>query len=90
MPRVLFESWSGEDYYNILTVEKEQIALGKILVSACKKYNFDGFVVEVWLNFGGKIPPAKIVSLIQRLGKKFKIGAIQSVSFHLIALLLFK
>lgn len=72
MPRVLFESWSGEDYLSIFTIDQEQLALAKVLASACKKHNFDGFVVELWLNFGGKIPPSKIVALIQRLGKKKK------------------
>lgn len=71
VPRVLFESWSGEDYLSIFTVDNEQKSLIKTLVDACKKYHFDGVVVEIWLNFGGRIGTDRIVTLIQRIGIVF-------------------
>lgn len=55
---------------SIFNVEDEQIALAKMLVHTCKQHHFDGFVIEIWLNFGGKIKPARIITLVQRLGNQ--------------------
>lgn len=58
---------------SLFSIDEEQLALAKTLVQTCKKYNFDGFVIEIWLNFGGKIKPEKISKLVQRLGRSRKL-----------------
>ncbi|KAM6926857.1 chitinase domain-containing protein 1-like [Lycodopsis pacificus] len=54
VPRLLFDGWSYQDYTSVLGSEDEIEELGSELVDVAKTEGFDGFVLEVWSQLGGK------------------------------------
>lgn len=72
MPRVLFDTWTAEDYKAVLTNSDELKAMTKTLVEACKKHNFDGFVFEVWSQIAGAIQSEILVKFIQSMSGVFR------------------
>lgn len=52
----------------LVTKDKEIDALGDTLLRACKKWKFDGFVLELWSQVVGRIQNELLVHLIQEIG----------------------
>lgn len=52
VPRILFEKLRMEDLH-ALNSENEKQALAKMLVEKAREYNFDGYVLEIYLQLGG-------------------------------------
>lgn len=70
VPRVLFEAWSGQDYMDFFSVDQEQLALAQTLIQTCRKYKFDGFVIEIWLQFGGRVQSSLMIHLVRQIGRQ--------------------
>ncbi|KAF4532061.1 hypothetical protein B566_EDAN016133 [Ephemera danica] len=71
IPRVLFEGWSGQDYSKVLTDSQEQQQLAKSLVEICQRNSFDGLVLELWSQLGGRVNEP-LAALVQRLAKALR------------------
>lgn len=71
VPRVLFDAWTGDDFINLLSKVKEKQALANAFTKACKEWNFDGLVLEVWTQLAGRIKYEMLQNLIQQIGNKF-------------------
>jgi chitinase domain-containing protein 1 len=72
VPRVLFDGWSVKDITSLIFNDNEQEDLVKTLVSSAKKYNFDGFVLELWSQVIGAVNKKSLVRLVQLMARKFK------------------
>lgn len=68
VPRVLFDNWSGNEFVTLLSNNNEIEALAKTLVKAAQKWNFDGFVVEVWSVLAGRVKNNLLVNLMKTIG----------------------
>ncbi|XP_066250520.1 chitinase domain-containing protein 1 [Euwallacea similis] len=71
VPRILFDSWTGEDYRALFKNSEEISALNEILVKSCKQYRFDGYVFEVWSQLAGGVPSDILVNFILSISNKF-------------------
>ncbi|XP_029438344.1 chitinase domain-containing protein 1 [Rhinatrema bivittatum] len=54
VPRILFDGWSYQDFESVFGSEDEIEELSSAMVQTAKNEKFDGFVVEVWSQLGGK------------------------------------
>ncbi|MEE6498599.1 hypothetical protein FKM82_003174 [Ascaphus truei] len=54
VPRILFDSWSYQDFESVFNSEDEIEELSSVMVQTAKEERFDGFVVEVWSQLGGQ------------------------------------
>ncbi|KRT83692.1 glycoside hydrolase, partial [Oryctes borbonicus] len=68
VPRLIFDSWSAKDFMMLVTTEKEYTALTDVLIKICKKYKFDGYVLELWSQFVGRVQNELLINLIQEIG----------------------
>ncbi|XP_025831857.1 chitinase domain-containing protein 1 [Agrilus planipennis] len=71
VPRILFDKWSLKDFQQLLGNYNEMYALTAAIVESCKKYNFDGVVLEVWSQITNRFDDSLLVDLIKHIGKKF-------------------
>ncbi|ODM87187.1 Chitinase domain-containing protein 1 [Orchesella cincta] len=69
IPRVLFDGWSGEDYYKLFTSKVEIKELTKTVVAILEVYEFDGVTLELWSQLGGQARSA-----LHTLVKAFGVG----------------
>ena len=53
VPRILFEKLRMEDLHSLFNNEEEIEALGKLLVDKAAKFNFNGYVFEIYVQLGG-------------------------------------
>lgn len=69
VPRILFESWTADDWFSMFNNSQEQTSLAKTLIDVCKQYHFDGVVIEIWLRFHQSVRSTRLVTFVQKLGK---------------------
>lgn len=73
VPRVLFDGWSGNDYSKLLASKGEMAALTDAFVKAAKKFNFDGYVLEVWSQISSAIQFDPLIDLVRNIGKIYHV-----------------
>lgn len=54
VPRIIFERWTHSQYLKLLTHESLVSNIASQLVRLARKYEFDGYVVEIWRAFSGQ------------------------------------
>lgn len=69
VPRMLFDGWSGQDFASLLSKDKEKRAISRTFFNVCKKYGFDGLVLEVWLQLAGKIQHDTLIDVVKQIGE---------------------
>jgi len=72
VPRVLYDGWTVNDLKSLMSDSTEQEELIKTLVTSAKKYNFDGFVLEVWSQVAGRVNKRYLVQMVQTMASSFK------------------
>lgn len=72
VPRVLFDSWNVNDLSSLMSDSSDQEEVIKTLVNSAKKYNFDGFVLELWSQVVGRVNKKFLVLMVQRMVSRFK------------------
>lgn len=69
LPRVMFERFSETDYSHVLMYESARDDIAELLVQVCKKYKFDGIVLEVWFQLSGRVQDTHLLRLTEHLGR---------------------
>lgn len=54
VPRILFEEWSMHDFMELFGDSEKMDALGDYMGRQLKSHKFDGAVLEVWSQLGGR------------------------------------
>lgn len=73
VPRVLFEGWNTNAYKSLLHSENEVKALTRTFVANCKKWKFNGYVLEVWPEVIARVGDSeKLIKFLKHLGTEFK------------------
>ncbi|XP_052765098.1 chitinase domain-containing protein 1-like [Mya arenaria] len=54
VPRLLFDGWTATDYGALFASEDAIEDCIQVILDIVKEYKFDGLVVEIWSQFGGK------------------------------------
>lgn len=68
-PRFIFDNFNENDYSKLLTYESERNAASSVIVATCKQYRFEGIVLEVWSQLGGRVEDSHILQLVTDIGK---------------------
>ncbi|XP_036343686.1 chitinase domain-containing protein 1-like, partial [Rhagoletis pomonella] len=71
-PRFIFDKFTERDFSRLLSLESERMQLNEMLVNACKKYEFDGIVIEFWTQLGGRVDDQFLITLVQQLHDALK------------------
>lgn len=71
-PRILFEHFTDKDYSRLLTYQDESKAVAKLIVETCKKFDFDGIVLEVWSQLSQRVDDQHLISLVKVIANKLK------------------
>ncbi|XP_067624959.1 chitinase domain-containing protein 1 [Eurosta solidaginis] len=71
-PRFVFDKFTERDFSLLLTMDVERVRLSELLVNVCKEYEFDGIVIELWNQLGGRVDEQFLVTLVQQLSLALK------------------
>lgn len=71
---MLFDGWTGNDYTKLLTNKQEMKSLLQTFIDTCKKWKFDGLVIEVWSQIAGGLPFNILVNFVREIGEEFQLN----------------
>jgi chitinase domain-containing protein 1 len=54
VPRVLLEGWTMADFQEVFASESNMARVAEFAVQNLQKHKFDGMVLEVWSQLGGR------------------------------------
>ncbi|KAG8438024.1 hypothetical protein GDO86_008635, partial [Hymenochirus boettgeri] len=78
VPRILFDSWSLQDFESLFNSEDEIEELTGAMVQAAKDERFDGFVVEVWSQLGGQ-KRQELIHLLTHIGEALHLAKLNLI-----------
>lgn len=73
-PRILFDHFTDKDYSQMLTYKEELDVVTKLLFDTCRKYKFDGFVLEVWSQLSARVDDRHLLNLVKEIAVFLKSG----------------
>ncbi|CAN8003866.1 unnamed protein product [Ixodes pacificus] len=71
VPRILFERWTPNQLVTMSSSKKKLDSMATILQELADKSGFDGYVVELWSQFGGQMAE-QMTKLIQHLAQRLQ------------------
>lgn len=72
IPRILFDHFNDNDFSKLLTYQEEINSVTKLIINTCKKYKFDGIVLEVWSQLSQRVDDQHLINLVQSIAKALK------------------
>lgn len=72
IPRVLFDRFTDVDFSKLLTYQEEINAVIKIIIETCKKFKFDGIVLEVWSQLSQRVDDQHLLNLVKSIAKAMR------------------
>lgn len=75
VPRVLFEGWQPRDLQTVASSKSKLQEVATVLEEVARENAFDGYVVEIWVQFGGRLA-SEITTVIKHLAKELKAGSL--------------
>ncbi|KAG5684410.1 hypothetical protein PVAND_013644 [Polypedilum vanderplanki] len=72
IPRVLFDHFTDRDFSKLLTYQEEINVVNKLIVETCKKYNFDGIVLEVWSQLAKRVDDQHLINLVRSIARALR------------------
>ncbi|CAN7998977.1 unnamed protein product [Ixodes hexagonus] len=71
VPRILFEKWTPNQLVAVASSKKKSDAMSATLQELADKNGFDGYVVELWSQFGGQMAE-QMTKLIQHMAQRLQ------------------
>lgn len=71
-PRILFEHFTDKDYSKLLTYHDEINAATKAIIDVCRKFNFDGVVLELWSQLSQRVDDQHLINLVKAIASQLK------------------
>lgn len=71
LPRVLFEL-TDRDFGKLLTFKTEQSEVTRLILSTCKRYKFDGIVLEIWSTLSARVDDNHLLGLVLDIAQSLK------------------
>lgn len=68
LPRIIFDKFNEDDYSKLLMHDSERQAVADLLIQTCKHHSFNGIVLEVWSQLGGRVDDQLLVRLVEDIG----------------------
>lgn len=78
-PRILFEHFTDKDYSKLLTYQDEINAAVQVIVDICRKFGFDGVVLELWSQLSQRVDDTHLVNLVKSIASQLKSAGIGCV-----------
>ncbi|XP_073514797.1 chitinase domain-containing protein 1 isoform X2 [Phyllobates terribilis] len=78
VPRVLFDSWTYQDFESVFSSEDEIEDLSDAFIQTAKDEQFDGFVIEVWSQLGGQ-KRQELVHMLTHIGQALHQAQLQFI-----------
>lgn len=69
LPRLMFDRFSETEYSHVLSYDHARDIIADLIVQVCKKYKFDGIVLEVYFQLAGRVQDKHLLKLVEHLGK---------------------
>lgn len=69
LPRIMFDRFSESEYSHVLSFEHARDDIAENIMQACRKYKFDGIVLEVYFQLAGRVQDKHLLRLVEHLGK---------------------
>jgi chitinase domain-containing protein 1 len=79
IPRILFEHFSDVDFSKLLTYQEEIKTVAKIIIESCKRYNFNGIVLEVWSQLSQRVDDHHLVNLVRTIARALKQAKLEFI-----------
>lgn len=71
VPRILFEKWTPQQLSKVAASNRKMTAMASVLSDVASKSGFDGYVLELWSQFGGQMA-TEMTKLVQHLAKDLR------------------
>uniref|UniRef100_T1K9A3 Chitinase domain-containing protein 1 n=1 Tax=Tetranychus urticae TaxID=32264 RepID=T1K9A3_TETUR len=78
VPRVILDNWYSSQLIVLLTNNKLASYIGRQLAELAKKWEFDGFVLEIWSAFAAQ-QKSDVIEIIAKIYAHFKKNKIQLI-----------
>lgn len=78
-PRILFEHFTDKDYSRLLTYKDEISAASQAIIETCRKFHFDGVVLELWSQLSQRVDDGHLINLIKALASQFKAAGLKVI-----------
>lgn len=72
IPRILFDHFRDHDYSKLLTYQEEINSVSKVIIDTCRKYKFDGIVLEVWSQLSQRVDDHHLINLVKSIGRALR------------------
>lgn len=69
LPRIMFDRFSESEYSHVLSYEHARDDIAELIVQVCRKYKFDGIVLEVYFQLAGRVQDKHLLRLVEHLGQ---------------------
>lgn len=69
VPRIIFDKFTDQDYTKLLSHDSEQRAVQSLIVKSCKKFKFDGIVLEIWPQLALRVDDNILYNLVIGIGE---------------------
>ncbi|XP_063700605.1 chitinase domain-containing protein 1 [Culicoides brevitarsis] len=72
LPRILFDKFTNQDYSKLLSYKNERNVVAKLISDTCKKYKFDGIVLEFWSSLSARADDEHLLTLVIEIAQTLK------------------
>lgn len=79
LPRILFDKFTEKDYSQLLTYRENRNEVITLIIETCKKYNFDGIVLEVWSELSARVDDEYLINLVKETAIELKKRNFQTI-----------
>jgi chitinase domain-containing protein 1 len=79
IPRILFDHFNDRDFSKLLTYQEEINVVNSLIVETCKKFNFDGIVLEVWSQLAKRVDDHHLVNLVRSIARAMRQAKLQFI-----------
>lgn len=67
------------DFSKLLTYKNERNSVAKLILDTCKKYNFDGIVLEIWSTLSARVDDEHLLSLVIEISQTLKYDNLELI-----------
>lgn len=68
MPRFLFDKFTDTDFSKMLTYDHEKTQVISLILETCKRYLFDGIVLEIWSQLAARVDDKNLIDFVTEIG----------------------
>lgn len=73
----MFDRFSESEYSHVLTYEHARDDIAELIIQVCRKYKFDGIVLEVYFQLAGRVQDKHLLRLVEHLGEIFVVSTLK-------------